>query len=71
MNKKANNRTSANTKANILRGNTTHASTSPDFTDMDCISCKHKDSCQFLTSDSGDLRFLLNDRCEYYMLNAT
>ncbi len=71
MNKRAYNRTSANIKANIPRNNTTHASTITNFSDMDCNKCKHKDSCHFLTSDSGDLRFLLNDRCEYFMLNAT
>ena len=35
-----------------------------------CDECKHNNYCHFLNSDAGDLRFLLNDKCEYYMLDT-
>ncbi len=35
---------------------------------MKCTKCKHEKVCQYINSDSGDLRFLLGEECEYYYL---
>lgn len=33
---------------------------------MNCFDCIHNNDCQYLNSDTGDLRFLLRDECDFY-----
>ena len=37
---------------------------------INCNECSHNNDCHYLNSDLGDLRFLLNNKCEHLMLDT-
>jgi hypothetical protein len=38
---------------------------------MNCNECAYKVDCQYLNSDSGDLRYIVGDNCKYFVLDES